>query len=299
MIRPAYLNKGDKVGIMAPARFISTTDLSISIEILNDWGYEVVLSEYLTEQYHQFAGTDMQRAASLQKMLDDKEIKAIFFARGGYGCLRTLMLLNWDKFMQSPKWLVGYSDITVFHSYLNHILGVETIHGPMPVKFADAPADVLCRLQNALEGTPFSYKFDAHPLNKYGIAHGLITGGNLSIIYSLRGTPADINPNQSILFIEDLDEYLYHLDRMMMNLKYGGILNNISALVVGGMSDMHDNTIPFGFNAEEIIAAAMHHTNCPLVFGFNAGHITRNFPLYLGRDAKIESNPTSVILHYE
>lgn len=299
MIRPAYLKKGDKVGIVAPARFVAASDLAISLDVLSNWGYEVVLSEYLTEQYHQFAGTDIQRAKSVQKLIDDPNIRAIFFARGGYGCLRTLMLLNWEKFLQSPKWLVGYSDITVFHSYVTQVLGVETIHGPMPIKFSELSDTVLYRLRNALEGTPFSYKFESHALNKIGVAKGNLIGGNLSILYSLRGTEADVKPTNSILFIEDLDEYLYHIDRMMMNLRYSGILKSLSGVLVGGMSDMHDNKIPFGFNAEEIIAASMHDMDIPLVFGFSAGHIQENLPIYLGREAILESKLHEVVLRYE
>jgi len=299
MIRPAYLKKGDKVAIAAPARFVAFGDIKIAIDLLTDWGYEVILSDYLTTQYNQFAGTDKQRADSLQLFLDDPTIKAIFFARGGYGCLRTLVHLNWEQFMLSPKWLVGYSDITVFHSYVNQVLGVETIHGPMPIKFAEASAHVMSRLQNALEGVSFSYSLDVHVLNKQGIATGTLIGGNLSILYSLRGTEADIRTKKSILFIEDLDEYLYHIDRMMMNLRYGGVLNSLSALLVGGMNDMNDNTIPFGLNAEEIIAEAMQDINCPVVFGFSAGHITENMPLYLGREVIIESGAEKVIVTYK
>jgi muramoyltetrapeptide carboxypeptidase len=298
MITPPYLNSGDKVAIVAPARFITKRESEPAMELLTDWGYNVIEVNGLYESYNQFAGTDLQRAANMQQALDDESIRAIFFARGGYGCLRTLMHLDWTGFMRSPKWLVGYSDITVFHSYVNHVLGVETIHGPMPVKFSETPEDILSRLHDALQGKLLSYKFKSHPFNKTGTAKGMLTGGNLSILYSLRGTNADIKPDGNILFIEDLDEYLYHIDRMMMNFRYGNILQNINALIVGGMEDMHDNQIPFGASAEEIIASSLQGLDYPVIFGFKAGHIAQNNPIYLGREITIVANDNDVTIRF-
>jgi muramoyltetrapeptide carboxypeptidase len=298
MIIPPYLNSGDKVAIVAPARFITKKESEPAIELLTDWGYNVIEVNGLYEAYNQFAGTDLQRAASMQQALDDESIRAIFFARGGYGCLRTLMHLDWTGFTRSPKWLVGYSDITVFHSYVNQVLGIETIHGPMPVKFQETPEDTLNRLHDALQGKLFTYQFKSHPFNKKGTAKGMLTGGNLSILYSLRGTNADIKPDGNILFIEDLDEYLYHIDRMMMNFHYGNILQNINALIVGGMEDMHDNQIPFGASAEEIIASSLRGLDYPVIFGFKAGHIAQNNPIYLGREITIDANDNDVTIRF-
>jgi muramoyltetrapeptide carboxypeptidase len=298
MIRPPYLKSGDKIAIVAPARFITKKELKPAIELFSDWGYKVVEVDGLYEMYHQFAGTDRERAGSMQQALDDESIRAVFFARGGYGCLRTLMHLNWDGFMRAPKWLIGYSDITVFHSYVNQVLGVETIHGPMPIKFSKTPDNILSRLHDALQGQSLVYRFKAHPFNKKGTAKGILIGGNLSILYSLRGTEADIKTDNTILFIEDLDEYLYHIDRMMMNFRYGNVLQNLKAVVVGGMEDMHDNQVPFGSNAEEIIASSLQDLNYPVIFGFNAGHIEQNNPIYLGREITIDAGDDDVTIRF-
>jgi muramoyltetrapeptide carboxypeptidase len=249
----------------------------------------VVYPPNLLGYHNQFSGTDLQRSSDLQQMLDNSDTKAIIFARGGYGSVRTLQGINFEPFEKSPKWLVGYSDITVFHSYVNTQCRVETLHAPMPINLNNPNFDIECFsiLGQALFGQLKEYAFSSHPMNRLGETTAELVGGNLSVLYSLRGTPADLNTSNKILFIEDLDEYLYHIDRMMMNLKYGNKLNNLKGIIVGSFTEMKDNNTPFGKDAYEIIADVCSGLDIPFCFGFEAGHALKNLPLYFGRQVKL------------
>ena len=296
MITPAFLEKGDKIGIVAPARKIEMDEIKPSIEIFKNWGLEVVLGKNIFQQYNQFAGTDEQRAADLQFMLDNSEIKAIISARGGYGTVRLLPLLDFSKFIKTPKWIVGYSDITVIHAHVNQNLGVKTIHGTMPLNFPkDGKENEATKsLRKALFGEKPSYKIQPHPFNKKGEIRGTLIGGNLSVLYSLSGTKYDIETKNKILVLEDLDEYLYHIDRMMMNLKLGGKLDKLKGLIVGEMSDMNDNEIPFGKSAYEIIYDVVKEYNYPTCFNFPVGHIKNNRAIILGSDVELKAETNQV-----
>ena len=291
-ITPPPLKTGDCIGIIAPARRVLQQEINPAIRFLTGKGFMVKTSPHLFAEFHQFAGTEEQRANDFMDMIDDKSIKAILCARGGYGSIRLLELLNFRRLQQNPKWIVGYSDITVFHSLLNGWYGIETIHGPMPFNF---PSDgrsneSLDYLLKVLMGENPKYAVNPHPLNKVGKAEGLLVGGNLSILNSLAGTDSDINADRKILFIEDLDEYLYHIDRMMMNLKHSGKLKSIVGLIVGGLTDMKDNHIPFGFTAHQIVANALKDINIPICFDFPAGHVDPNYSLIMGRRVSLEVN---------
>ncbi|MDA3780570.1 MAG: LD-carboxypeptidase [Bacteroidales bacterium] len=285
MITPAYLQKGDKIGIVAPARKISLGEIALAIKIIKNWGFIPLLGKDLFNSNNQFSGTDKERADDMQEMLDDKDIKAIFCARGGYGSVKIIEYLNFEKFTKSPKWIVGYSDITVFHSYINTVLNTETLHATMPINFTNNESIEL--LKTTLTGSKLSYKIKAHKYNKPGTTSGEIIGGNLSVLYSIAGTKYDIDTNNKILFIEDLDEYLYHIDRMMMNMKLSGKLDNLKGLIIGGMNKMNDNTIPYGKNAYKIINEVIKNYNYPVCFNFKAGHIEPNLPLILGRQISL------------
>lgn len=291
LIQPSYLKKGDKIGIVACARKISREEMAPAIEILKSWGLEVVFGKNVFNAYNQFSGTDGERAEDLQTMLDDASVKAIISARGGYGTMRIIDKIDFEKFKRSPKWLVGYSDITVLHSHI-HTLGIETVHATMPINF-HKDAEALETLRKALFGEKIDYEITAHSLNRKGIAEGEFIGGNLSLLYALTGSVSDIDTTGKILFIEDLDEYLYHIDRMMLNLKRAGKLSGLVGLVVGGMTDMKDNAIPFGKTAEEIILDAVKEYNYPVCFNFPAGHVDKNLALYLGKKAKLEISATT------
>ena len=272
---------------MAPARKVNALEMQPAIELLQSWGLEVVKGMYLFGEEDQFSGTDQQRWADFQMVLDDPSIEAVLFARGGYGFVRIIDKLDFTKFLRHPKWLVGFSDVTVLHNHVNRNLKVETVHAPMAINIPNTPKSVLENLRQLLTGNKVSYQYPAHIFNRRGKASGELVGGNLSLIHTLAGTPSDLLTKGKILFLEDLDEYLYHIDRMMMNLKRSGKLQGLKALVVGGMTDMKDNAIPFGKTAEEIILDAVKEYDYPVAFGISSGHIERNEPLVMGRKIKL------------
>jgi muramoyltetrapeptide carboxypeptidase len=284
MNHPPYLKKGDRIGIVSPARSITFDEVHPTIRFFRKKGMEVVLGTYVFGKHCQFAGTDDQRRRDFQQMLDDPQIRAVISSRGGYGSVRIIDQLDFTKFRNHPKWIAGYSDITVFHSHIHQRFGIETLHSAMPVNIhTDQPDDSLISLFNALTGVKLSYSFPKTAGSREGIAEGILVGGNLSILYSLTGSVSDLQTDGKILFIEDVDEYLYHLDRMMMNLKRAGKLAKLKGLIVGGMSRMNDNAIPFGMDAREIILDAVKDYHYPVCFDFPAGHQEQNLTLILGR----------------
>ena len=291
LIQPPFLKPGDKIAIVASARKITLQELQTAIDTFKRWGLEVVLSKNLFGSDHQFSGTDAERAADLQSALDDDSIKAVISARGGYGTMRIVDQIDFTKFKQHPKWIIGYSDITVLHSHI-HNFGIETLHATMPINFS-VNAEAVETMQKLLFGEKLVYQIEKHPLNKTGVVEAQVVGGNLSLLYALAGSASSIHTKGKILFIEDLDEYLYHLDRMMVSLKRYGKLSDLAGLVVGGMTDMKDNQIPFGKTAEEIILDAVKDYNYPVCFNFPAGHINRNLALVLGRRMKLVVGDTT------
>ena len=291
--RPSKLNKGDKIGIVAPARKVSLAELKAAFSVIEKYGYQVVYDEGLFASDNQFAGNDSTRAACFQKLMDDDEIKAIISARGGYGSVRIIDKLDFSKFVQNPKWIIGYSDITVFHNHINRNFSIQTLHASMLLNFAQNSQSALSGLFEALDGKNPNYNIDPHPLNRKGSANAQIAGGNLSVLYSLLGSVSFPDTKGKILFLEDLDEYLYHIDRMMMGLKRAGVLKDLKGLIVGAMTDMNDNAIPFGKTAEEIISEHVNEYDFPVCFGFPAGHIDDNLPLITG--AKVEFDVSETV----
>lgn len=294
LITPAFLKTGDKIGIAAPARKISMHELMPVLKTIESWGLNVILGKNLLKSHHQFAGSDQERAEDFQSFLDDKNIKAILCARGGYGSVKIIDQLDFSSFIETPKWIIGFSDITTFHSHIHSNFGIETLHAEMPVNFAkNTVADSsLKSIKKALFGEKLNYVIGGHFFNKKGRTTGRLTGGNLSMLYSLIGSVSDIDTRGKILFIEDLDEYLYHIDRMMMNLKRTGKLENLAGLVIGGMSDMNDNQIPFGKTANEIIFDIIKEYKYPVCYDFPAGHLDTNLALIMGRGIELEINNT-------
>jgi len=289
MTTPPYLKKGDRIAIVSPARKISREEMAPAIRMFTAWGLEVVEGEHLYASHAQFAGSDEQRKADMQRMLDDDSIRAVICARGGYGTVRIIDRLDFSRFVQHPKWIAGFSDVTVLHSHIHSHFNIETLHAIMPVNFKDKCESnpSLNSMKKALFGKELSYKFQGNELNRKGTCKGQLVGGNLSILYSLTNTNSDISTNGKILFIEDLDEYLYHLDRMMMNLRRSGKLEGLAGLVVGAMTKMHDNEVPYEKTAEEIIAQAVEDYPYPVCFNFPAGHLDDNRALILGREARL------------
>jgi len=298
MVTPPYLKVGDKVAIIATARKISLKELAEGINLITSWGLVPVIGKTIGLSDHQYAGTDVQRATDFQKALDDPEIKAIWCARGGYGTVRIIDQLDFYKFVKYPKWIVGYSDVTVLHSHL-HKIGFKTIHATMPVSIPDNTAFAKASLRDALFGKTTAIQYqNPHPLNRKGSAKGILIGGNLSILYSLCGSSSAVQTEGKILFIEDLDEYLYHIDRMIFNLKRNGMLDQLSGLIVGGMTKMHDNRIPFGKTTEEIVMDAVGECEYPVAFNFPAGHVDDNSALVMGAEVQLEVSDNNVHLSY-
>lgn len=299
MITPTYLKCGDKIAIVATARKVSPSEMDVAIGTLRSWGLQVITGPHLFGANNQYSGSDEERAADLQMMLDDTDIKAIICARGGYGTVRIIDQLNFSTFEQHPKWIVGYSDITVLHSHIQTRFGIETLHATMPINFPDEGTEAATEsLRKALFGESLEYNIGNYPLNRYGNVSGVLTGGNLSILYSLTGSASDIQTQDKILFIEDLDEYLYHMDRMMINLMRSGKLSGIKGLIVGGLTKMNDNTVPFGKQAEQIIAEYALEAGIPVCFNFPAGHISDNRALIMGREVQLDIDLSGVSVRF-
>lgn len=299
MEKPSTLKKGDKVAIVSTARKISKTELEPAISILKSWGLEPVFGDNLFMEDHQFSGTTEQRIDDFQNAIDNKEIKAIFCARGGYGTVQLIDKINFSNFKKNPKWIIGYSDVTVLHNHINQNLGIQTLHASMPINYATNTNEALESLKETLFGALPIYHVELHELDRLGVAEGELVGGNLSIIYSLTGTSSQLDTKDKILFIEDLDEYLYHIDRMMMNLDRAGMLSGLKGLIVGSMTDMHDNTVPFGKTAVEIIAERVSKYNFPICFDFPAGHINDNRSLMMGSEVKLSVESEFSILEFK
>jgi muramoyltetrapeptide carboxypeptidase len=298
MIRPNYLQKGDTVAIVSTARKVSKKELLPALAILKNWKLNVVIGNSIEAEEQQFAGNDKLRASDFQEMLDNPKIKAIWCARGGYGTIRMLDLLDFSNFKNNPKWIIGYSDVTVLHSHL-HQLGFETLHAQMPVSIETKTAACIQSLKNSLFGNNNIIIIPSEASNVTGNTKGVVVGGNLSMLYSLCGSSSSISTKGKILFIEDLDEYLYHIDRMLQNLKRNGMLDQLEGLIIGGMTQIHDNDIPFGQSTEEIILSICNDYNYPIVFNFPAGHIDDNRALILGRKAELIIYKTETILTFD
>ncbi len=296
MITPPLLKKGDTVLIIGTARARSKEFIDPAIEILLQWGLRVELGENLFKKHHQFAGTDDERAYDLQWAIDHPLAKAVLIAGGGYGTLRIIDKVNFKRLKKYPKWFIGYSDTTVLQARLSK-LNFASIHATMAFQFPKHK-EATDSIQKLLFGKPLKYTIPVSTLNRTGSAEGEITGGNLSLIYALSGSVDDLNTKNKILFIEDLDEQLYHIDRMMLQLKRSGKLKHLKGLIVGGMSDMKDNAVPFGKSANEIVWDAVKEYNYPVCFDFPAGHIDENMALMFGKKAKLIVQKNRVSLTY-
>ncbi len=282
-----YLKQGSKVAIAAPARCVTPEEMAFAIHWLKEQGFVPVYDDRLFAVHHIFAGDDDFRASVFQEYLDNEEIEAIWLARGGYGSIRIIDKLDFTKFLQHPKWIAGFSDSTVIHGKLSR-LGVPSLHSPMPFYFANKTEVAKRSLFNALTGKCLHYEFPANPLNRLGKMEGEIVGGNLSVLMGMNGSDIFPETDGKILFIEEVDEYIYHIDRMMRGLKRAGKLAHLKGLIVGGLTQIKDNTHPFGQTAEEVIAEAVSEYDYPVCFGFPAGHFDDNRVLVFGQKSRIE-----------
>ncbi|UTW64645.1 LD-carboxypeptidase [bacterium SCSIO 12741] len=301
MIIPPFLKTGDKVAIVNPGKVLPKEALTQAITLLEEWGLTVVPGAHVLEKHNQFAGRDEQRLFDFQKALSDPDIQAIFCARGGYGSVRIIDQLDFTSFLDHPKWIIGYSDITVFHTHLNRNHRTATIHGPMPLEFKDRDKrkEALEQLQSMLFGKPATIQIDGHPFNRSGEAEGELVGGNLSVLAGLSGTNSDLETDGKILFLEDLCEELYHLDRMMFTLKKSGKLKNLQGLIIGGFTDMTDVSGWFKGEAYDIIQEHLSDYNYPVAYRFPTGHIHRNYPIINGGRYRLEVSSLETRLGYQ
>ncbi|MDX2301870.1 MAG: LD-carboxypeptidase [Microscillaceae bacterium] len=286
MIRPPFLKTGDQVGIVAPAKKVSRQEMEMAIQILEGWGLEVVLGKHLFSTHNQFAGTDTERTEDLQNMLDNPDIRVIFSARGGYGTIRVVDKLKFNQFIRYPKWLVGFSDITVLHCHL-HNMGVKSIHGIMPLLFPKQTEQTIESLRKALFGEALEIHTLRHPLNRYGENEGRLIGGNLSLFANTIGTISEVSTEGKLLFLEDVNEYLYHIDRMMIHLYRAGKLRNLEGLIIGQFTQIKDNEISFGKTVHEIIAEIVSEYSYPVCFDFPVGHEIHNMTMICGNRGRL------------
>jgi muramoyltetrapeptide carboxypeptidase len=300
MIVPDYLKPGSKIRIVSPAGKVDKKHVLPAAEWLKKEGYKVELGKHVFAEYFQFAGTDDQRLADLQEALDDPGCNAIICSRGGYGTVRIINRLDFTAFQKKPGWVIGYSDITILHNCLNN-LGVATIHGVMPRYFLSEdglPTKNLETLMNLLTGKKEKYVIPKTQFNRYGKVQAGLVGGNLSIISSLHGTKCELDTEGKILFLEDIDEFLYHTDRMIHQLKLSGKFDNLAGLILGDFSEIKDNESPFGKTIHEIILDAVKEFNYPVCFGFPAGHDKKNLALMFGKKVELDVTSEHVLLDY-
>lgn len=294
MIQIPFLHEGSRIGIAAPARMVKPEEMQFAINWLKEKGFVPVYDNRLYNQHFIFSGDDDTRAAVFQEYLDNETIDAIWIARGGYGSIRIIDRLNFTKFLQHPKWIIGFSDATVIHGKLS-CLEVPSLHAAMPFYFENKTPEAKHSLFDVLIGKPLHYEFPSHSLNRLGKIEGEFVGGNLSVLYGMMGSETFPELDEKVLFIEEVDEYIYHIDRMMHALKRAGKLDHLKGLIVGGLTQIHDNTHPFGKTAEGVIAEAVAEYDYPVCFGFPAGHFDDNRALFLGQKSKVEVTAESSV----
>jgi len=302
LIRPEYLKAGDTIAIVAPSGVLNDHEnyINKAKKLLESWELNVIIEKNVFNNYGHFSGTDKERTKDFQRALDDKTISAIWCARGGYGAMRIIDDLDYTEYLKTPKWIIGYSDITAIHNDL-HILGSESIHSIMCKSIEDKDINndrSIQALKDVLFGNKLSYNYNNKPENKFGKTSGQIVGGNLTLLHGLIGSKSSINTDGKILFIEDLGEYHYHIDRMLISLKRAGYFDNCNGLVVGDFSDLRKNTTPFGKDIKEIILDAVKEFDFPVLFDFPAGHEELNMPIILGRDIIMDINNSQSTIEF-
>jgi len=281
---PPYLKKGDTIGITCPAGYMATEKAQTCIDTLQQWGYQVMVGKTLgSSSDNYFSGTDEDRADELQAMLDDSSIHAILCGRGGYGVSRIIDQLDFTRFKRNPKWLIGFSDITVLHSHIFTNYKIATLHAPMAAAFNDGvDSPYIQSLKQALAGKKAQYRSTVHPFNQAGTVTAPLVGGNLSLLAHLVGTPSDVDTKGKILFIEDIGEYIYSTDRMLHQLKRSGKLSKLAGLIVGGFTDVKDTGRPFGKTVYEAIHEVVKEYTYPICFDFPVSHDVANYALKVG-----------------
>ena len=303
LIQPPYLKAGDTVAIVAPSGILKNRedDIDRAIELLKSWKLNVVVGQHLYAKANHFAGTDAQRCEDYQKALDDPTISAIWCARGGYGTVRILDRLDFTEFRKHPKWLIGYSDITALHNQL-HNEGFESLHAMMCVSLTEDLKEIehtLASFKSAIFGEPISYSLEGSEYNREGVAKGPLVGGNLTLLHTMLGSKTSIDTSGKILFIEDIGEYKYHIDRMLQSLKRAGYFDECAGVLVGDMSKMRTNTTLWGSSVEQLVLDALSEYDFPIAFNMPAGHEDDNRALILGRNVRLTVTKEGAQLNFE
>ena len=295
---PPYLKKGDTIGIVCPSGTLTAKKAATCISTLEAWGYKVKIGKTLGTQHHYFSATDEARAADMQDMLDDKKVQAVLCGRGGYGMSRIIDLLDFKKFTKHPKWVIGFSDITLLHNHCTEVLKTASLHAPMAAAFNNGQSnnEWVLSLKNALQGKKANYKAAPHALNRIGKTKGKLVGGNLTLVAHAIGSVSSLKTKNTILFLEDIGEYKYNIDRMMLQLKRSGMLKNLAGLIVGGFTQTKDSDPAFGATAYEIIQAAVAEYNYPVCYDFPVSHDKENFALKHGIEYALEVTAKKVNL---
>ena len=294
---PPYIKKGDTIGITCPAGYMAKEKAQACIKTLQQWGFEVMVGKTLgSNSNNYFSGTDEERLNELQAMLDNESIHAVLFGRGGYGVGRLIDKLDFSQFKRKPKWLIGYSDITVLHSHIHSNYNIATLHSPMAAAFNDGENEFITSLYKAITGKKMKYKYDVHALNKQGTAVGELVGGNLSLLAHLVGTASDIGTKNKILFIEDIGELIYSTDRLLYQLLRSGKLDKLAGLIVGKFTDVKDTERPFGKNIDEVISDMVKQFDYPVCFHFPVSHTKENYALKVGVKHELKITGRSVSL---
>jgi muramoyltetrapeptide carboxypeptidase len=288
-ICPPYLKRGDEVAIVSPSFCVDAKILSSAVSFLGKWGLKARVGKYASGQHGPFSGTDVQRIYDIQEAINDPAVRAVLCARGGYGLSRIIDRIDFSALTHDPKWFAGFSDITVLHIWLSEVCGIMSVHGEMPLNYIDPEKTraTFTTLKNALFGTPGSISWQGEFFRPKEVS-GEITGGNLSLFHGLTGTPAEAGTEGKILFLEDVGEYYYHIDRMLTSLRLAGKLDGLAALLIGGMNKMNEIRIPWGRTIEETVYDIVKDFDYPVLFGFPAGHVPDNRAFYIGREATIK-----------
>ena len=280
---PPYLKKGNTIGITCPAGYMAAEKAQKCISTLQSWGFDVMVGKTVgSKSKNYFSGSDEVRQNEMQAMLDDESVHAILCGRGGYGVGRIIDELDFTKFKKKPKWIIGFSDVTILHAHLYTKIKVASLHAPMASAFNEGENEFIQSLHKAIIGKKAKYSCAPHPFNKPGTATAELVGGNLSLLTHLIGTPSAINTKNKTLFIEDIGEQIYHIDRMLYQLKRSGMLENLAGLIVGGFTDMEDSERPFGKKVYEIIKEITAAYNYPVCFNFPVSHSKKNYALKIG-----------------
>ncbi len=298
MTNPPFLKKGSVIGITCPAGYVSADRVAYAVTVLEHWGFRVKKGKTIGTEHNYFSGTDAERLADLQGMMDDPEVEAIIMGRGGYGMSRIIDDLNFKAFLEKPKWVCGFSDITVLHSHLESRFLIPSLHSPMCGAFKPKTEHegYLHTFYAALTGESILYHINNSKYNRDGIAEATLTGGNLSLITHLMGSASEVNTEEKILFLEDVGEHLYKIDRMLLTLKRAGKFDHLKGLILGGFTELEDTERPFGQTIEEIIWDKVKEYDYPVCFHFPCGHQDINYTLTLGAVHKLAVSDNGVIL---